>query len=102
MMMLKSKGLTKKANNVNNSQKAIDLIHCYKEIIKTYKNSIGYPGKQGELLQKFKDTGNFFDVTQNRSQYILKFCFIRFVRNTLCLKHTTDCMFLSCHVHVSE
>ena len=42
------------------------------------KTTIGYTGKQGELLKKFKDTEIFFDnVDQSRST-ILKFRFTSF------------------------
>ena len=38
--------LNKAANNVNNSQEAIVIIHCYKDIIKTQiKKAIVYIGK---------------------------------------------------------
>ena len=54
--------LNETANNVNNSQEAIVIIRRYEDIIKRQnKKSIGYIGKQGELLKQFKDTENFFD-----------------------------------------
>ena len=53
--------LNETASNVNNSQEAIKIINCYKNIIKTQnKKAIAYIGKQGELLKKYKDTENFF------------------------------------------
>ena len=60
--------LNETANNVNNSQELILIIHCYEAIIKIQnKKAIGYIGKQGQLLKKFKDTENVFDVGQSRS-----------------------------------
>ena len=42
---------------------SLTLRKQYKDIIKTQnKKPIGYVGKQKELLKKFKDTENFFDI----------------------------------------
>ena len=59
---VEDQGLNETANNVNNTQEAITIIRRYEEIIKTQnEKAIGYTGKQGELLKKFKDTENIFD-----------------------------------------
>ena len=62
---VEEQGLNETTNNVNNFQEAIKIINHYEDII---KKTIGYIGKQGELLKRFKDTENFFDnVSQSRS-----------------------------------
>ena len=53
--------LNKAANNIDDSQEIIVIIPCFEEILKTLnKKTIWYIGEQGELLKKFKDTGNIF------------------------------------------
>ena len=71
---VEEQGLNETANSVNNSQEPIAIIRRYVEIIKTQnKKAIGYTGKQGELLKKFKDTENFFDnVGQSKSTIYFK------------------------------
>ena len=89
MMILKSKGLTKsqQCQQLSGGTKFNSLLQeNYQD---TQKKAMGDTGKQEELLKKFKDPENFFDFGQNRWQCILKFRFIRFWRNTLCLRHTS-------------
>ena len=71
---VEKQGLNETANNVNNSQEIVLIIHRYEDIIKIRnKKGIGYIGKQGELLKRFKDTKNFFDnVGQSRSTMYFK------------------------------
>ena len=66
---VEEQGLNETAKNVNNSQETIVIIRLYEEIIKTQiKKAIGYIGKQGEVLKKFKNTENFFEnIGQSRS-----------------------------------
>ena len=49
---VEEQGFNAKANNVNNSQEAIQVINRYKDIIKAQikKKTIGYIDKQRELL----------------------------------------------------
>ena len=81
--------LNKTENNVNNSQKVILIIYCYRDIIETQnKKEIGYSGKQGQLLKKFKDTENFFDnVGQGRLAIYFKISLYKFLKKYLCLKN---------------
>ena len=52
------------------------------------KKAIGYIGKQGELYESSKTLKNFVIIfIKADQQYILKFCFIIFWRNTDCLKN---------------
>ena len=71
---VEEQGLNETANNVNNSQEAIAIIRRYMEIIKKKnKKAIGYTGKQGELLKKFKDTEIFFyNAGQSKSTIYFK------------------------------
>ena len=75
-------------NNVNSSQKVISIIRRYEETIKTQnKRAIGYTGKQGELLKKFKDTENIFDnVGQSRSTIYFKILLYKFLKKYPLLK----------------
>ena len=75
-------GLNKRANNVNNFQKAIKIINRFEDIIKTQNiKAMGYIGKEGELLKKFKDTENFFDnVGQSRSTIYFKISLYKFLK----------------------
>ena len=79
---VKEQGLNETVKNAKNSQEAIVIILCYKEIIKTQnKKAIGYIGKQGKLFKKFKHTKNFFDkVGQSRSTIYFKISLHQFVK----------------------
>ena len=75
--------LNKTANNANNSQEAILIIHRSEDIIKTQnKKAIGHIGKQGQLFwKKFKDPGNFFhNVGQSRLTIYFKISLYIFLR----------------------
>ena len=78
-MIPKSKN--EKANDFKNSKEIIALIHHYEALSKHKdKKPIGYTGKQGELLKKFKDTEDFFDnVGQSRSTIYFKISFCKFL-----------------------
>ena len=91
MMMMNNKGLTKTANNFNNSQEAMLIIHRYEDIIKTQnKKTKGYISKQGQLLKKFKDTENFLDnVGEDISTIYFKFSLYKFLKKYLLLKKPT-------------
>ena len=80
--------LNKAANNINDSQEIIVIIPCFEEIIKTQnKKTIWYTGEQGELLKKFKDTGNIFgNVGQSRSMIYFKILLYKFLKECLLLK----------------
>ena len=84
-------GLNKRANNVNNFQKAIKIINRFEDIIKTQNiKAMGYIGKEGELLKKFKDTENFFDnVGQSRSTIYFKISLYKFLKKYPSLKKST-------------
>ena len=84
-------GLNKRANNVNNFQKAIKIINRFEDIIKTQNiKAMGYIGKEGELLKKFKDTENFFDnVGQSRSTIYFKISLYKFLKKYPLLKKST-------------
>ena len=71
---VEEQGLNETVNNVNNFREATKIINRYEDIIKTQiKKAVGYIGKQGELLKKFKDTENFFDnVGQSKSTIYFK------------------------------
>ena len=71
---VEKQGLNKTANNVINSQDAKLIIRRYEDINKIQnKKAIGYIGKQGQLLKKFKDIEHFFDnVGQSRSRKYFK------------------------------
>ena len=88
---VEEQGLNETANNVNNSQEAITVVHRYEEIIKTQnKKTIGYTGKQGELLKKFKDIENFFDnFGQSRPTMYFKISLYKFLNKYPLLKTST-------------
>ena len=71
---VEEQGLNKTANNVNNSQDTKLIIRRYEDIIKIQnKKALGYIGKQGQLLKKFKGIEHFFDnVGQSRSRKYFK------------------------------
>ena len=79
------------ANFVNNSQKAILITNRSKGIIKTHnKKGIGYIGKLGQLLKKFKDTEHFFDnVDQSRSTIYFEISLYKFLNKYSLLKNST-------------
>ena len=79
---VKEQELNETGKNVHNSQEAVVIIRCYEDIIKAQnKKAIGYIGKQGELLKKFKDTENFFDnVHQCRSTIYFKMSLYKFLK----------------------
>ena len=85
---VEEQGLNETVKNVNNFQEATKIINRYEEIIKTQiKKAIGYIGKQGELLKKFKDTENFFDnVCQSRSTICFKNSLYKFLKKYPLLK----------------
>ena len=88
---LEDQWVNKTANNVNNSQEAILIIHRYENIIKTHnKNAIGYIVKQGQLLKKFKDAENIFDnVSQGRSTIYFKILLDKFFKKYPLLTKST-------------
>ena len=88
---VEEQGLNKTGNNVNNSQEAIIIIRRYEDIIKTQnKKAIGYIGKQGQLLKKFKDTEHFFDnVYQSRSTIYVKVLLYKLLKKHLLIKKST-------------
>ena len=59
---------------MNNSQEAIQIVHCYEGIIKTQnEKAIGHIGKQGQLLTYFIYPGNFLNnIRQGRSTIYFK------------------------------
>ena len=75
-------GLCKTVNNVSNSQETIIVICCSKDIFKTQnKKARGYIGKQGELLNKVKNTKNVFDdVNQSRSTVYFEISHYNFLK----------------------
>ena len=83
--------LNETANNANNSQEAVVMMHRYEDIIKTQnEKAIGYIGKQGELLKKFKDTENPFDSPgQSRSAIYFKISLYKFLKKHPLLKKST-------------
>ena len=83
--------LNETANNVNNYLEAIVMIRRYEDINKTQnKKTIGYVGKQGELLKKFKDTENLFDsICQNRSAIYFKISLYKFLKKYPLLERST-------------
>ena len=85
---VEEQGLNETVNNVNSFQEATKIINRYEDIIKTQiRKAIGYIGKQGELLKKFKDTENFFDnVCQSRSTIYLKTSVYKFLKKYPLLK----------------
>ena len=89
-------GLRKTVNNVSNSQETIIIICCSKEIIITQiKKAIGYIGKQGELLNKVKNTKNVFDdVNQSRSTVYFEISRYNFLKKYPLLETST--LQLSC------
>ena len=88
---VEKQGLNNTANNINNSQVAILIIHRFDNIIKTQnKNEIGYIGKQGQLLIRFKDNGHFFDdVGQSRSSIYFKISLYKFLKKYSLLRKVT-------------
>ena len=88
---VKEQGLNERANNVNNSQEAILVIHRYEDIIKTQNEKrMSYIGKQGQLLQKIKDTENFFyNVGQSKSMIYFKISLYKFLKKYPLLKKST-------------
>ena len=88
---VEEQGFNETVNNFKNSQKAIVTIRRYDKVIKTkYKKAIGYIGKQGELLKRFKNTENFFDnITQSRSTIYFKISLYTFLKENSLLKTST-------------
>ena len=81
-------GLNETDSEINNSQEALIIRHCYEDIIKTQnKKAIGYTGKQGQLLKTFKDTEHFFDnVAESRLTIYFKISLHRFFKKHTMLK----------------
>ena len=73
-------GLNKKANNLNNSQESILIIHLCEDIIKIQdKKAIVFIGKQEELLNISKILKTIFVMLVKVDQgFILKFDLINF------------------------
>lgn len=73
-------GLNKKANNLNNSQESILIIHLCEDIIKIQdKKAIVFIGKQEELLKISKILKTIFVMLVKVDQgFILKFDLINF------------------------
>ena len=73
-------GLNKKANNLNNSQESILIIHLCEDIIKIQdKKAIVSIGKQEELLKISKILKTIFVMLVKVDQgFILKFDLINF------------------------
>ena len=67
------------------------MIHRYEDIVKMQnKTAIGYIGKQGQLLKKFKYTENFFDnVGKSRSTVYFKISLYKLLKKCLLLKKST-------------
>ena len=77
---VEEEGLNKKANNLNNSQEAILIIHLCEDIIKIQdKKAIVSIGKQEELLKISKILKTIFVMLVKVDQgFILKFDLINF------------------------
>ena len=77
---VEEEGLNKKANNLNNSQEAILIIHLCEDIIKIQdKKAIVFIGKQEELLKISKILKTIFVMLVKVDQgFILKFDLINF------------------------
>ena len=87
---VEKQGLNNTANNINNSQVAILIIHRFDNIKTQNKNEIGYIGKQGQLLIRFKDNGHFFDdVGQSRSSIYFKISLYKFLKKYSLLRKVT-------------
>ena len=72
-------------------QEAILIIHRYEDIIKTQnKKAISYTGKQGQLLEKFKAAGQFFEnVGLCKSTIYCKISLYEFLKKCSALKKST-------------
>ena len=83
---VEEQGLNETINYVNKSQEAIFIIHRYEGIIKTpNKKAVGYIGKQGELLKKFKD-----HVGQSRSTIYFEISLYKFLKKYHLFKKSTQ------------
>ena len=84
-------GLKETTNATSDPQEAILIICRYEDIIKTQnKKTIGYIGKQGQLLKKFKATGQFFEnVGQSKSTIYCKISLYEFLKKYPAPKKST-------------
>ena len=71
---LEERGLDTTADAITDPLETVRIIHCSEEIIKTQNKSvIGYVGKQGQLLKKFRKTEQFLEnVGKASPQFILR------------------------------